>query len=97
MFSNVALDVVIGLIFIFLLYSLLATILAEIIATIFAFRAKNLETAISRMLNDDHNGPDTFKARLKSWGGSFFRHLKRMFWAKPEATAKEFYNHVGRN
>ncbi|HWI89825.1 MAG TPA: hypothetical protein VNT20_01065 [Flavisolibacter sp.] len=52
MFSNVALDVFIGLVFIFLLYSLLATIIQEIIATRFAFRAKVLEKAILRMLED---------------------------------------------
>lgn len=52
MFNNVALDVFIGLVFIFLLYSLLATILQEMIATRFAFRAKVLEKAILRMLED---------------------------------------------
>ncbi|MGN6339432.1 MAG: hypothetical protein ACTHML_00570 [Ginsengibacter sp.] len=52
MFSNTALDVFIGLVFIFLLYSLLATIMQEIIATRFAFRAKVLEKAILRMLED---------------------------------------------
>ncbi len=52
MFNNVALDVFIGLVFIFLLYSLLATILQEIIATNFCFRSKILEKAILRMLED---------------------------------------------
>ncbi|MFT4154672.1 hypothetical protein [Parafilimonas sp.] len=52
MFNNVALDVFIGLVFIFLLYSLLATILQEIIATKFCFRSKVLEKAILRMLED---------------------------------------------
>lgn len=52
MFNNVALDVFIGLVFVFLLYSLLATIVQEIIATRFAFRAKVLEKAILRMLDD---------------------------------------------
>ncbi|HEY5392761.1 MAG TPA: hypothetical protein VIJ57_11630, partial [Hanamia sp.] len=52
MFNNVALDVFIGLVFIFLLYSLLATILQEMIATRLAFRAKVLEKAIIRMLED---------------------------------------------
>ena len=52
MFSNIALDVFIGLIFVFLLYSFMATILQEIIATRFAFRAKVLEKAIIRMLDD---------------------------------------------
>jgi hypothetical protein len=55
MFNNVALDVVIGLIFIFLLYSLLATIIQECIATQLGFRAKVLEKAILRMLEDGKN------------------------------------------
>lgn len=52
MFNNVALDVFIGLVFVFLLYSLMATIIQEMIATRFAFRAKVLEKAILRMLED---------------------------------------------
>jgi hypothetical protein len=52
MLNNVALDVFIGLVFIFLLYSLLATIIQEAIATRMAFRAKVLEKAILRMLED---------------------------------------------
>src|SRR3954470_23135335 len=52
MFSNVALDVFIGLIFVFLLYSLLATIIQEMIAVRLAFRSKVLEKAILRMLED---------------------------------------------
>ncbi|HTE26961.1 hypothetical protein [Flavitalea sp.] len=52
MFNNVALDVFIGLVFVFLLYSLLATIIQEMIATRLALRAKVLEKAIIRMLED---------------------------------------------
>jgi hypothetical protein len=52
MLNNVALDVFIGLVFVFLLYSLLTTIIQEIIATRFAFRAKVLEKAIIRMLEE---------------------------------------------
>lgn len=52
MFSNVALDVVIGLVFIYLLYSLLATVLSEIFATAFKLKALNLREAIGRMLED---------------------------------------------
>jgi len=53
MFNSVVLDVVIGLLFIYLLYSLLATILSEIVATALNLRARNLKEAIDRMLNDD--------------------------------------------
>ncbi len=52
MISNVSLDVFIGLVFIYLLYSLLATTLQEIIASKLGFRAKVLEKAVLRMLED---------------------------------------------
>jgi hypothetical protein len=53
MFSNTAVDVVIGLVFIYLLYSLLATVLTEIVATNLGLRARNLKEAVDRMLNDE--------------------------------------------
>ena len=53
MFNSVILDVVIGLVFIYLVYSLLATIIQELIASLFRLRAKTLEQGISRMLDDD--------------------------------------------
>ncbi len=52
MFHHAALDVVIGLVFIYLLYSLLASILQELLATQLAFRSKMLVKAIVRMLED---------------------------------------------
>jgi hypothetical protein len=55
MFNYVVLDVVIGLVFIYLLYSLLATIIQEFIATYLGLRAKMLMKGISRMLDDDVN------------------------------------------
>jgi len=53
MFNNVALDVVIGLVFVYLLYSLLGTLVQEIIATKIGLRAIVLKQAIGRMLDDD--------------------------------------------
>lgn len=53
MFNSVALDVVIGLVFVYLLYSLLATVLSEIIATSLSLRARNLKEAVNRMLTDE--------------------------------------------
>ena len=53
MLNSVALDVVISLIFIYLLYSLLGTVVSEMIASVLGLRARNLKEAISRMLNDD--------------------------------------------
>jgi hypothetical protein len=54
MTGNVALDVAIGLVFIYTLYSLLTTTIVEFIATSFQLRAKNLKYAIARMLDDDN-------------------------------------------
>jgi hypothetical protein len=51
MFNNVALDVFIGLVFIFLLYSLLASAINEFIAMLFAYRHRMLEKAIEQMLD----------------------------------------------
>ena len=53
MLNNVVLDVFIGLIFVFLLYSLLATILQELIAARFGLRARMLQKALRRMLEDN--------------------------------------------
>lgn len=64
MLDNVALNVVIGLVFIYLLYSLLATVLSEIIATGIGLRARNLKEAVDRMLND---GKDDKGFLLKLW------------------------------
>ncbi|HQT92301.1 MAG TPA: hypothetical protein PL001_09785 [Candidatus Kryptobacter bacterium] len=53
MFGSAILDVAIGLVFVFLLYSLLATAINELIASVLSLRAKMLELAIRRMLTDD--------------------------------------------
>lgn len=54
MFSNTALDIAIGLIFIFVLYSLLATAIHEFIATLFAYRHRMLDIALEQMLDGKH-------------------------------------------
>lgn len=64
MFDNVAINVVIGLILIYLLYSLFATIVSEIIATKLGLRARNLKEAVDRMLNDEKEGNKGFGVRL---------------------------------
>jgi len=66
----IVLDVVIGLVFIYLLYSLLATIIQELMATWFGFRSKLLERAIFRML-DDNSGD--FDKRFSSFKSLFKR------------------------
>lgn len=62
MFNSVVLDVVIGLLFIYLLYSLLASIISEIVATALSLRARNLREAMDRMLRDEK--PSKFGRRL---------------------------------
>src|SRR4051794_32539441 len=54
MFDNVAFEVVIGLVFIYLLYSLLITIIGEIISTACGIRQRLLRIAIERMFNDGY-------------------------------------------
>jgi hypothetical protein len=51
MFDNVMLDVFVGLIFIFVLYSLLASAINEFVATILAYRHRMLELALEQMLD----------------------------------------------
>lgn len=53
MTGNIALDVSIGLVFTYLLYSLYATVLMEIISSSLGLRAKNLSYALRRMLMDE--------------------------------------------
>jgi hypothetical protein len=69
MTGSVIIDVVLGLIFFFLIYSLLATIIQELVATFWEFRSKMLERAIRRMLLDD----DVLANRLKSAWQLFFK------------------------
>src|SRR3954453_10481278 len=90
MFSNTALDVFIGLIFVFLLYSLLATIIQEMIAVQLAFRSKVLEKAILRMLEDGRTTTkfpygDRIKGFLHLFG--FVNQLKN------KSVAPWFYGH----
>lgn len=56
MFNNVALDVTIGLTFIFVLYSMLAMCVNEFFATIFAYRHRMLERGLEQMLDGKNYG-----------------------------------------
>ncbi len=82
-----ALDVVIGLVFIYLIYSLLATLIQEIIATNLGFRAKLLRKAISRML-DEESDENAFMSRMFSW-------LSILFFQKKNVNnfSEYFYKH----
>ncbi|HYF29598.1 MAG TPA: hypothetical protein VD993_00615 [Chitinophagaceae bacterium] len=56
MFNSVFLDVAIGMIFIFLLYSILVTAIQELIATIFKLRSRYLFSALFHMFKDRNFG-----------------------------------------
>lgn len=53
MLDSIALNVVISLVFIYLLYSLLVTTIHELLASFLKLRAKTLEKGIKRMLTDN--------------------------------------------
>lgn len=86
MLNSGVLDVVTGLVFIYLLYSLLTTLIQEIIATNFSFRAKILERAIFRMLEDE----DKFGSRFKR---IFYLFKKMGNGGKPNSFTDIFYKH----
>lgn len=67
MTGSVALDVVIGLVFIYMIYSLLASVVAEAIADIIRLRAKNLELYIRFMLTFDNKVRIRRSHFLGSW------------------------------
>lgn len=81
MFNNAALDVVIGLVFIYLLYSLLGTVLVEIIASNTGLRGWLLQKAIERMLDDGVSSRRRAVPLRKSFLG-----IK--YGSKPAKTAK---------
>ena len=83
MFNSIAFDVVIGLVFVYMLYSLLATVLSEIIATWLGLRARNLKEAVNRMLNDE---------QVRGFWRRLWDSLKLMKNPK-NPVIKNFYNH----
>jgi hypothetical protein len=76
------LDVFISLVFIYLLYSLLAMTVIESITSAFSSRSKNLITGIDRLLADD---------QLSDW----FNHtVVNLFWVKTtNPLTRAFYSH----
>ena len=85
MFNNIAFDIVIGLVFIYLLYSLFATVISEIIATWIGLRARNLKEGIDRMLNDEDETKHSLPWRIVD----SFKLLKN----PDNLRVKNFYNH----
>lgn len=85
MFDNVAFEVVIGLVFIYLLYSLLITILGEMVATQLGIRARLLRIAIERMMNDGYY-LKLERNRNKRWQG----WIRKIFLYEPVEFAPSF-------
>jgi hypothetical protein len=77
MTGNVALDVVIGIVFVYLLYSLYATIAMELITSVLELRSKNLRFAIKRMLADEKTYSSEFKKAMANVATTFLRSMGR--------------------
>ena len=97
MLNSPVLDTAIGLIFIFLLYSLLATSINEAIATLFGLRARMLKKGIvhGMLSNSKHEGWIVTSAFKKSWKTSK-EFVFILIGYKPKVKGKlgdAFYNH----
>ena len=92
MTGSVALDVVIGLVFIFLLYSLFASIIQEIIANLLGLRARNLRHALTRMLMDDEDSDEESTDILSRAVADSKQSWQRNISNKREGLLKEFYD-----
>jgi len=92
MTGSAAIDVVLGLVFVYLLYSLLCSILVEFAAKWLRLRQRMLVRAISRMLDD---------SKQKSTGLAFLDFIITLFHDlgfffspyRERPMVKEFYNH----
>ncbi|SHG43578.1 Predicted nucleic acid-binding protein, contains Zn-ribbon domain [Chryseolinea serpens] len=89
MTGAIALDVVIGLVFIYLLYSLFATIICEIIAVQLGIRERNLKQAIRRMLEDF---PETSENKVVAFGKQVSLSISEMFENSMGPAACVFYH-----
>lgn len=95
MFSNVALDVSIGLVFIFLIYSLLASIIQEMVARMLSLRGRMLIKGIRVMLEDNHEEKSSipFIGYIVSFFNSFFKTVRNFYRPLPkDSLAKKFYD-----
>ena len=98
MISNVALDVFIGLVFVYLMYSLLATIVQEVISSFLNLRAVVLVKAIRIMLNDRKSinlkSTTTFGKLMERIGITLQSQWHFITCMLPDNTlAKAFYKH----
>lgn len=79
MFNSPLLDIAIGLVFIFLLYSLLVTSINEIVASFFSLRAKMLKTGIVDGMLSDTSKDNRWVSLAKGIGGFL---IALMHWEK---------------
>ena len=84
----IALDIVIGLVFVYIIYSLLATIVMEFIPSFFSLRAKMLENAIMRMLEDENIKK---QVNAQSLSNEFYNHPLIKFLGKDKRHPKPSY------
>lgn len=92
MTGNIALDIFIGLVFVYLLYSLLAAVIMEIINTWMNIRGKNLKHVIYTMLNDDITGK---KEKVSSGKALYYSIAGKGYSQKRDGLAELFYNSPG--
>lgn len=97
MFNNVILDIFIGLVFIFLLYSLLASIVQEFIAHRMNLRARMLQKAVRKMLEDQASptGTPWQRSTFYNYFSEIWENIRRFFrpFRAYEQFAKKFYDH----
>ena len=92
MFDSVALNVVISLVFIYLLYSLLATIIQEAISVRLNIRARILRKGIRRMLDD---GSVTNKLSIPFYQHPLIKYLgENKFHSKPSYLSAQNFSKV---
>ena len=91
MTGNIAFDIVIGLVFTYLLYSLYATVLMELFSSLFGLRAKNLRYTLKRMLKDEKQYPNAFVKSLANIVTTFSRSIGLAINLKNENLYKKYY------
>ncbi|MGQ1946295.1 hypothetical protein ACT3CD_04240 [Geofilum sp. OHC36d9] len=96
--NNPALDIAIGLIFIYAIFSLLVTALTEIVTVLLKLRGKNLQEAIHRMLDNsmqsgiaDSEAGDVNKQLPENLSGLFFNQPEIRFLGNISKRGKEIF------
>lgn len=89
----VVLDVFIGLIFIYVLYSLFATIILEFYSSFFSLRGRNLEWALNRMLLDQKENIGISRLKIIAAVVTLWNSLVRIFYFPRKGLVEKFYNH----